>query len=295
MHEKFKRREIGEIGFRTPAGKGRWRRRLASKQARDHGTNVAGVWFCRSSAAIANPGNVLLKNNPIEPREPRTAAATIKVFFYCCEVLLKSFCVVVRSVNRKEGRTSYRHITTAQGLVMSSQICSQRRCLQQPYNCNRISWMWWAIPFELLGDSANRISLMRAQGMTHRVDSRYYIQQPLHLEGLEFCLQWFLAASCRISQCTCNSAVLEIGWFTFIKKRRIPGNLISFIGVHSSSCVRKMWNTAHHFCCPALYQGLCNQAQFSSTIVWRINSQFADQTHPQRIPQKWMGNHSKVA
>jgi hypothetical protein len=24
MHEKFNRREIGEIGFRTPAGKGRW-------------------------------------------------------------------------------------------------------------------------------------------------------------------------------------------------------------------------------------------------------------------------------
>jgi hypothetical protein len=31
---------------------------------------------------------------------------------------------------------------------------------------------------------------MRAQGMTYRVGSRYYIQQPLHLEGLEFCLQY---------------------------------------------------------------------------------------------------------
>jgi hypothetical protein len=76
---------------------------LPSKQARDHGTNVAGVWFCRSSAAIANPGNAVLKNNTTEPREPRTAAATIKAFFYCCEVL-KSFCVVVKTVNRKEGR-----------------------------------------------------------------------------------------------------------------------------------------------------------------------------------------------
>jgi len=85
-----------------------------------------------------NPGNAVLKNNTTEPREPRTAAATIKVFFYCCEVL-KSFCVVVKTVNRKEGRRSYRHITTAQGLVMSSQICSQRRYQHQPYNCNRIS------------------------------------------------------------------------------------------------------------------------------------------------------------
>jgi hypothetical protein len=65
--------------------------------------NVVGVWFCRSSAAIANPGNAVLENNTTEPREPRTAAATIKVFFYCCEVL-KSFCVVVKTVNRKEGR-----------------------------------------------------------------------------------------------------------------------------------------------------------------------------------------------